>query len=53
MLCKYAKRTDQYHGWECSISDGECMYLTPNQARCAEEFGECEPPNKKESDKQC
>mgnify|MGYP000869312071 CR=1 FL=1 len=47
--CICAERTDEYHGWKCSITDGACMYLYPNQKACAEKYGEVEPP---EEDKQ-
>lgn len=40
MACSAAKSTDQYHGWECEISGGACMYLSPNSKQCAEEYGE-------------
>lgn len=40
MACKCAKVTDEWHGWECTVSGGECMYLMPDSKRCAEEFGE-------------
>lgn len=40
MSCKCAKPTDEYHGWYCEVSGGECMYLFPNSKRCADDFGE-------------
>lgn len=40
MDCKYAINTDEYHGWECSVMEGPCMFLYPNSKRCAEEYGE-------------
>ena len=40
MACKCAIRTDEYHGWECSITEGECMFLFPNSKLCAEIYGE-------------
>lgn len=40
MACKCAKRTDQYHGWECEITEGACMFLIPNSKACAEIYGE-------------
>lgn len=40
MSCKCARSTDKYHGWECTITGGECMFLIPNSKVCAEEFGE-------------
>lgn len=42
MSCMCAKRTDEYHGWKCEITDGACMYLMPNQDVCADEYGEVE-----------
>lgn len=42
MTCKYAKRTDEYHGWECTITEGACMFLLPDQDACAEQYGEVE-----------
>lgn len=40
MSCKCAISTDQYHGWECTITGGECMFLFPNSKLCAEKYGE-------------
>jgi hypothetical protein len=40
MSCKCAKPCDQYHGWECSVSGGECMFLFPDSKACAERYGE-------------
>lgn len=40
MSCKAARATDEYHGWECEITGGACMFLYPNSKACAEEFGE-------------
>lgn len=40
MSCKCAKQTDEYHGWECEITEGECMFLIPNSKACAELYGE-------------
>ena len=40
MACKCAKRTDEYHGWECEITEGVCMFLVPNSRLCAELYGE-------------
>ncbi|MHC1723061.1 MAG: hypothetical protein AB9836_07665 [Aminipila sp.] len=40
MSCICAKATDQWHGWECSITGGACMYLSPNQDQCADDYGE-------------
>lgn len=38
--CICAKPTDQYHGWECEVTDGACVFITPDSRRCAEEYGE-------------
>lgn len=40
MACKCAIPTDEYHGYECSITEGACMFLVPNSKRCAEVYGE-------------
>lgn len=40
MSCKCAIRTDEYHGWECSITEGECMFLHPDSRACADMYGE-------------
>lgn len=40
MSCKCAKSTDQWHGWECTITEGPCEFLIPDSKRCAEIFGE-------------
>ena len=32
--CPNAKPTDQYHGWECKITGGECAFLYPNLELC-------------------
>lgn len=46
--CVCAERTDEYHGWRCTITDGACMYLYPNQKACADEYGEVEQPEEEE-----
>lgn len=38
--CKCARPTDQYHGWECTITEGACMFLQPNSKACADMYGE-------------
>lgn len=40
MSCKCASRTDEYHGWECSITEGACMFLHPDSVACADLYGE-------------
>ena len=38
--CTAAKHTDEYHGYECEITGGACMFLYPDSKRCAENYGE-------------
>lgn len=40
MSCKSAIPTDEFHGWECRVTGGPCVYLIPDSKRCAEECGE-------------
>lgn len=40
MSCKFAVRTDEFHGWKCSVAEGPCMFLLPNSKKCAEEYGQ-------------
>lgn len=40
MGCKAAIPTDEYHGWECEITEGACMFLHPDSKSCAKEYGE-------------
>ncbi len=40
MACKCAYPTDEWHGWGCSVSGGECIFLFPNSKLCAEVYGE-------------
>jgi len=40
MACKCAIETDRWHGWECDITGGACMYLIPDSKQCAKDFGE-------------
>ena len=40
MACKAARPTDKYHGWECTITEGACMFLIPDSKACAERCGE-------------
>lgn len=46
MSCVCAKRTDEYHGWECEITGDACMYLIPSQDACADAYGEVEHTDK-------
>lgn len=48
MACKAARATDEYHGWECEITGGACMFLIPNSKACAEKYGE--RPDAEETD---
>ncbi len=34
MRCRYASATDEFHGWKCMITDGECALLFPNESSC-------------------
>lgn len=38
--CKAAYHTDEWHGYGCTITGGECIFLYPNSKACAEEYGE-------------
>ena len=38
MACKAARPTDEYHGWECEITEGVCMLLIPDSKACAEKI---------------
>jgi hypothetical protein len=40
MACKCAIKTDEWHGWECDITGGACMYLIPDSKQCAKDFNE-------------
>lgn len=40
MSCKCAKSTDEFHGWACDITGGECMFWIPDSKRCAKIYGE-------------
>ena len=40
MSCKCAKPSDEYHGWICEVSGGECVFLFPDSKQCAEDYGE-------------
>ncbi len=40
MGCKYVKKTDEWHGWKCAITNNACMFLVPDSKRCAKEYGE-------------
>lgn len=38
--CSCAIETDEYHGWECTVTGGACMYIFPSSKACAKEWGE-------------
>lgn len=40
MSCKCSCQTDEFHGWGCKITGGECMFLFPDSKACAEKFSE-------------
>lgn len=40
MSCKCAEKCDEYNGWRCTVTDGECVFLYPSSKRCAEICGE-------------
>lgn len=40
MGCRFATRTDEYHGWKCAETDGACMFFFPDEKKCFEEYGE-------------
>ncbi len=40
MTCKCAKRTDEFHGWACGVTGGECAFLMPDSKLCAAVYGE-------------
>ena len=40
MACRFASSTDEYHGWECSETEGACMFFVPDEQRCFNEYGE-------------
>lgn len=38
--CICAHPTDEFHGWRCEITDGECAFLFPDSKACAERYNE-------------
>ncbi len=40
MSCVWARKTDEWTGWECSITEAECYFLIPSSEECAEMYGE-------------
>lgn len=38
--CRCAYITDEWHGYGCEITGGECVFLYPNSKACAELYGE-------------
>ena len=44
MSCECAKPIDEYHGWKCSITDGACLYLVPNQKECHQLYEDVPDP---------
>lgn len=43
MKCQYASVTDEFHGWECMITGGECALLFPNEKLCLALIEDAEP----------
>jgi hypothetical protein len=35
MACKCARRTDEFHGWACTVSGDGCMFYCPDSKTCA------------------
>lgn len=46
--CKASFRSDEWHGWGCEVTGGECMYARPNSKQCAREYGEGPDANNNE-----
>ena len=40
MSCTCAERCDEYNGWRCTITGGECVFWYPSSKLCAEIWGE-------------
>lgn len=40
MACKLATYYEDDGYYQCSVTDGRCMYMSPDSKRCAEEYGE-------------
>lgn len=40
MSCKCSIPTDQYHGYECAVTGGECAFIFPDSVACAIQFQE-------------
>lgn len=38
--CSCATVTDQWHGYECEVTGGACVFIRPNSKACAEIYGE-------------
>ena len=52
MSCRYASVTDEYHGWECSVTEGACAFLIPSEKACYEEYEEGPLAFEEETDEQ-
>lgn len=44
MACRCAIPTDEFHGWECSITGGACIFFYPDQQSCHEAYGDVGDP---------
>lgn len=40
MACKCSIPTDQYHGYECAVTGGECAFIFPDSIACARRYQE-------------
>lgn len=52
MACKCARRTDEFRGWSCEVSGGECVFLSPDSELCAAVYGEGPDVDKIEQSKE-
>ncbi len=50
MSCKCAISTDEYHGWECTITGGACAFLYPNQKKCHQLYEDVPDPEEEYTD---
>lgn len=46
--CQFAFATDEFHGWGCSITGGECMLFVPDNEACKELYEDAEAMDDKE-----
>lgn len=53
MACKCAKYDSSTGRYECRVSGDGCMFLTPDDKKCAEVYGEGPEANKDETCENC